>query len=987
MAIDGGGVAYWDAENDAFVVPELQIAGQPAEPPQFVRSLVICDDGLLWLGTRGEGLWRIDPITGEAVVYRAAPDEPGALGNNDVFALTFDPDGQLWVGTEGGLYRLDRETGRFSEFRMSEDDPSAGPGDDRIRALLVDSAGTLWIGTYGGGVTHRGSDGQFQTLRADESDPEALPHDRVRSLFEDRDGRLWIGTAGGLCLLDRATERCDVYDSNPGQAKSLQDSDVMAIAQDRSGLLWFGTRSGGLHRWHPDSWRFGHVAPSADGLSHGTVTGFTEDSAGRIWIATLGGGLNRLDTRTGEIRSWRQDPEDPASLPSNFLASLLADPDGSLWLGTFDRGLLHLASDATLLQAYAPDPESPDALGAEGVTSLLRDDRGRLWAGTFGGGLHRLNPDRGTFRRYGTEDGLSSERVISLAQGSDGRIWIGTDAGGLNALDPETGSVETFPIDRTGAAGLPADTIFSIYGGDPDALWIGTRGAGLVRLDLAAAAAGSAVFESISEMQGLANDVIYGIRPDDAGGLWLSSNAGLSRYDLATGAIRNFFESDGLQAGEFTFGGHYRAGDGTLYFGGVNGFNAFDPADIETSSFAPPIALTGLSLLGQPASELGPAHALESLELGYRDDVVTLAFASLDFLDPRRNRYAYRIEGLHDDWIDIGPHRRVTFTDLDGGDYTLRVRATNHDGIWLDDAFVLPVSVAAPPWKTGLAYTIYVLAILAALAGWQLMQRRRLAREEAYSRELETEVGRRTGELRERNDQLEQLNAQLREASLTDALTGLRNRRFLAEHISEETSLVTRRYSKLADGVERIRVFDLVFIIIDLDGFKNINDTCGHLAGDEILMQMRDLLETVLRESDILVRWGGDEFLIVARDASPERGSDIAERVCATLRGNVFTLGDGESVRLTCSVGFACFPFVRDEPGLFSWSDILMFADTALYAAKASGRDGWVGLLSTEQSAMPELPARVRRDTAAAVEDGLVATVTSLEDKGALKWT
>jgi diguanylate cyclase (GGDEF)-like protein len=255
--------------------------------------------------------------------------------------------------------------------------------------------------------------------------------------------------------------------------------------------------------------------------------------------------------------------------------------------------------------------------------------------------------------------------------------------------------------------------------------------------------------------------------------------------------------------------------------------------------------------------------------------------------------------------------------------------------------------VEAPPWRRWWAYACYVLSVGGGLLGFVRVQQRKLEREAEYARRLEAEVQQRTLELATRNTDLETANQQLAEASLTDSLTGLRNRRFLFEHVSKDVDLVRRRYLALRQGGQA-PTFDLSFVMIDLDQFKSINDTCGHVAGDAVLRGVREVLQNCCRHSDVLIRWGGDEFLLVGRDNDPEQVSALAERIRAEIEAAAFEIGDGRVARTTCSIGYSCYPFLHSDPERYPWEDVLGLADAALYAAKGT-RNTWVGYLSTQK--------------------------------------
>ncbi len=488
--------------------------------------------------------------------------------------------------------------------------------------------------------------------------------------------------------------------------------------------------------------------------------------------------------------------------------------------------------------------------------------------------------------------------------------------------------------------------MYSLYADDAGTLWVGTRG-GLARLDKQDSRPGAETFRTYSEHDGLPNKVVYGIRPDGVGRLWLSTNKGLARFDPRTESVRDYSRTHGLQGNEFNFGAHYRSPRGELFFGGPNGFNAFLPEAIPSNEHVPPVVLTAFLKFNRPATAETPAFSMDRIRLGYEDDVVTFEFAALDFAAPDRNRYTYKLEGFDSDWIELGSVHRVTYTDLPAGRFVFRVKAANNDGVWNEEGMSVPVQVLPPPWKTWWAYLGYALLGAGAAASVIRTHRRKLARETEYRRRLEVEVQARTHELALQNDQLEKLNSQLVETSLTDSLTGLRNRRYLFEEVGKEMSLVQRQHRELGLGL-RDSVDQLVFTMIDLDWFKPINDTCGHAAGDRVLLQVRDVLERACRTSDTVVRWGGDEFLVVGRVDDLAGVEVVAERVRSMIEGMAFDLGDGQVAHITCSIGFTCYPASTPTLLGLSLEQVVSLADKALYAAKKAGRNAWVGLLGTE---------------------------------------
>jgi len=960
-------------------------------------------DGTLWIGTDGGGLDRWEPSTGSFRHLRHDPSDPKTLGSDRVRAIQETRDRALWVGTDGGgLSRLDRAERTFTRFRANPGNPNSLSGD-RVRSLVEDRNGLLWIGTDGGGLAVFDSGtGSFTTHRHDPKNPRSLSDDRVRTVFEDRDGDIWVATyTGGLNRLNRASGSFVHMRQDPGDPKSLSQNRVRALFQDPSGVLWVGT-DGGLDEWRPDNGGFVHYrhqAADPTSLSDDRVLSIFQDRGGVLWVGTQGGGLNRWNThtgsfalfrvdssapstftsnaitalhsapdgvlwvgtyqglnafrrRSGSVLKYKNDPGNPRSLSDDRVMSLLVDRKGTLWVGTFDGGLNRFDARTGTFQRFKSDPQNEATLSGNGITSILEDNDGALWVGVYRGGLNRFDPSTGRVTRYRHDPemntSLGSDSVIALKQDAKGTLWIGTEDAGLTRFEPRSRTFTRFVHDSATPTSLGGDTVFSIHEDRDGDLWVGTQGAGLNRWRAEDRWAGRVVFQHYTERRGLANDCVYGILEDDAGDLWLSTNRGLSRLDPRRETFRNFDTAHGLQSNEFNFAAYHRSTTGEMFFGGNNGFNAFLPDRVRTNDHVPPVVITGLYKLAKKMNVEAELAGSAGLRLGYKDYVVSFEFAALDFAAPERNRYAYRLEGLDRDWVEAGSARRASYTNLAPGRYVFRAKGSSSDGAWNEEGVGLPVTVLPPPWRTWWAYGLYLVAAAALAKMYARAQARKLEREAEYTRRLEKEVHDHTAELADRNEALERVNARLEDASLTDALTGLNNRRFLMTQIRQDVAVVDRYYRRLEAGERPTEPRpDFVLMMIDLDGLKGVNDAYGHAAGDDALVQMREILEGACRQSDTIARWGGDEFLVLARHADASVAEMLAERIRRAVEELAFDLGGGRPVHLGCSIGWAIYPFLPSAPKLATWEQVATIADRALYAAKTSGRNAWIGILST----------------------------------------
>ena len=978
VATEGGGLARWERATGRFVRYPVDPLGATGPASAQLRIVQVDRSGLVWVGTKDAGLAALDPKTGSWRTFRHDPKDPMSLPNDSVYSLYHDRAARLWVGTNGGgLGRFDAVSGRFQNLRHDPKNPLS-LSDDSIRDIREDHEGRLWIATLGGGldVMAKGGD-TFDHRRHDAKNPRSLADDNVHAVREDSAGRLWVATRGGLQMVE-ADGAFTTYRNDPANHRSLADSDVLSIFEDRSGVLWFGTRAGGVARFNPRTWSFGHVpADLSDpgGLGSGYVTSFSENLKGDLWVGTMGGGIYQRDRSTGRTRRYQRGD---LGLSDDRVMALLGDRRGRLWVGTMEGGLNRFDPARGRFEVFRSEANRRGSLSANGVMSLLEDRSGALWVGTFGGGLNRLDQDGNTFSvfRHDPSDdaSLSRDVVTTMAEDPSGALWVGTEGGGLNRLDARAGKFQRFAHDPSDPGSLADDTVYSLHIDASGTLWAGTR-SGLSRLE---PSSGPARFKTFTSGDGLAGNVVYGIESDNVGRLWLSGSRGLIRFDPRTGVFKQYTASQGLQGDEFNFGAHYRSRRGEMLFGGPSGFNAFLPDKIEANLQPPPIALTSFLKFNQPVKGLGPAENLRSVDLGYRDNVVSFEFAALDYAAPERNRYAYKLEGFDSDWIDLGHQGKVTLTNLDDGDYTLQVRAANADGAWNEVGLALPLRVKPAPWRSGWAYSLYVLSALAAIAFIVRGQRRKAGLEAAYLQRLELEVRERTRELGQRNAQLETVNTQLAETSLTDSLTGLRNRRFVFEQVSKEVGAIQREHDEVQRGALR-EAHELVFIMVDLDWFKPINDACGHAAGDRLLLQVKGILERACRSSDVVIRWGGDEFLVVGRSADLGNSEVVPERIRTMIADTTFEVGGGQQAHITCSIGFTAYPVTLGEQARFTLDQVVALADQALYAAKKSGRNAWVGLLATPETDIGQLARAVHADYNAVVSTGVDVRRSSTE--------
>jgi signal transduction histidine kinase/ligand-binding sensor domain-containing protein/DNA-binding NarL/FixJ family response regulator len=761
----------------------------------FINAIFEDQAGVLWIGTNGGGLNRLDRESDQFLHFSSDSDSKNSISSNFVNTIHEDSQGSLWVGTLGGLNRIDRESGTFIHYFHDHENSQTISSDD-VTTFFEDGDGTMWIGTDGGGLSvyDRSSD-TFTSYRYDEDDPYSLSSNKIEDILEDRLGTLWITTKeGGLNRFDQDTGKFYRYQTDPDNPNSVNDDHVTSIVEDRHGLLWLGTGDGGVNLFDPTNGQFAHFVNDKNdpqSLSINSVYSLYEDRSGVLWFGTFGGGLNKFDPEKAKFKTFRENPKDQNSLNTNQIWSVFEDSKGILWIGTAGGGLNRFNSSNGVWSHFVNNPENPNTISGNTVFSILEDSEGTFWVGTFGDGLNlnmldresfqftqvnvssnimELHEDRsgnlwigtwgaglglldkksGDITLYGNEEGnhqsLSNDWVTEIQEDKDGQLWIGTRFG-LNRFDPETGAFTRFISDPSERGSIRHNTIMSIHISKDGELWIGTFGGGLNKFNRE-----TETFSAYRERHGLPNDSIYGILEDDQGNLWMSTNFGLSKFNPTTETFKNYDTSDGLQSNEFNQSAYYQSPGGEMFFGGINGLNAFFPDDIRDTTYNPPIVITDFKLfnetveVGEDSPLLKSILTTDEISLGYQDDFFSFEFASLHYSTPEENQYAYIMEGLDKDWNLVGNRRFAGYTNVPPGDYTFKVMGSNRDGLWNPVGASVAITVVPAFWQTLWFRVIAALTLVGSVVTWFGL---RVRSEERQRLQLKTEVDERTKELRE----------------------------------------------------------------------------------------------------------------------------------------------------------------------------------------------------------------------------------------------
>nr|WP_241094088.1 ligand-binding sensor domain-containing diguanylate cyclase [Xanthomonas bonasiae] len=913
-------------------------------PGPWIKALQVDPRGDLWIGTyRGLARYRDgrfrnllpqDPQAPLLNIEAIAVDAQGTVlvaAQGGVYAVVGDNlrlrhriadgayallprGGELWVGTRGAVLR----------FAEGDEEPLPLPADAHAAPVrqLLDAQGRLWAGSRDGLLFRR--DGRWQRLPGD----PAVTRRAVEALFQDSDGNLWVGVPGYLL---RVRDGGIVEQS----LQHGQNTVVSAVFEDRERNLWLGTQLSGVSRlWNGWTRRYS----SYEGLTDPLVWTLARDPDGSLWVGT-GSGLARL--RAGRY----QQVLGRDQLPSDVPYTLLAEP-GHLWIGTRRGALLYRDGRVAEPPLLAPLHELQ-------VNGIVRDRAQRLWFATSDG-LFRSDGVR--LHRYGNSEGLRDPRVRLIHETRAGRLLIGSQAGLY-----EVRGERLLALAEAGSALADADVtaIHELPGGQwvigtlSDQLWVfdGKR------------------WTMFDEHDGLPANAAFFIADDGHGSLWVAGLRGVYRVPLASLLKRIAVPGTPLQAELLLNERGQRHGgvqglccngagngkgfidNGTLWLPSRDGVVTMDTAGIVKNPVAPQPVVERIRAQGR---WMAP-QALRDTPLPAQARDLDFEFTAASFQAPENVELRYRLVGYDTQWrsLDDIRQRVASYTNLPGGDYVFEVSGSNNAGVWAQAPAQLPLRIRLRFQETLYYKLLLVLGVLAlALLGIGIARVVNQRQRETLERQV-----------RQRTEALQAANQRLQEASFTDDLTQLRNRRYLSLHIPSDIAL----YRRMAANDQDMLSSGMLFALIDIDHFKSINDSGGHHTGDAVLQQMAQLLVKLTRESDYVVRWGGEEFLLVLRSAPRENLTVAAERLCRSIAAHSFALDHGRHSQVTCSIGLAEFPFVHDPDSRLGWEQLLILADRALYQAKAKGRNGWAAyrpVLGTQAeqvlAALQEPPERMQ---------------------------
>ncbi|MCX6151237.1 MAG: triple tyrosine motif-containing protein [Ignavibacteriales bacterium] len=637
-------------------------------PDNNIMELAEDDQNNLWVGTWGSGLIKFNPVNGQTVQYTHQQSNPNSLSNNRIWYISKTFDHSLLISTDSGLDLININSNTITH---NPNIPSSNRNllSTAIRQTLVDHKNRTWIGSYNySGLFLLENDTlgklHFTHFYNEDDNTPSLVCNRIRWLYEDHQKNIWIGTEDGLNKL-LMTKSFNQYRYMPLKKPGLGGRVVSGIIEGRNKKLWISYGGGGFDCIDPKTnniRHFGFDHTNTNSLSADDVVAIYEDKNGIIWIGTSNNGLNRYDPVTNRFKHYINIPGNSLSLRSNWIQQILETSNGLFLIGSNEA----LQIFDTKKEIFLPfDPEIKNSADrfpkAISVNALFEDREKNIWIGTWLDGLYRYDPNIKRLFHYlpqtNNDNSISGNKVSCVFQDKQGIIWIGTFSGGLNKFEKSTGK-----------------------------------------------------FKHYTTLNGLPNDVVFGIMEDNHNDLWISTMKGLAKFNQTSGSFRIYDENDGLINNQFNWHSYFKNREGTMFFGGIDGFISFVPDSIKIDPVGPPVVLASFKVFDVETPLPNSLLTTNEIVLKYNQNFFSIDFNALDLMPVYKHKFAYKLEGIDPDWVNAGTRTTAYYTDIRQGQYRFFVMATNADGIW-GKPKILKI-IILPAWWNTWWFKILVLIIL-----------------------------------------------------------------------------------------------------------------------------------------------------------------------------------------------------------------------------------------------------------------------------------
>jgi ligand-binding sensor domain-containing protein len=809
------GLAYYDYQSNSFHSFFYSDKDENSLPSNVIWVINEDAHGILWIGTN-LGLCSFDKKNRRFQRF-VRDDHSNSISGNYINDIEFAPDGKMWITTSNGLNCLDLSTKKFISFFNDPNDSTTLSGNNLSR-MAIDKFGNLWTSVYQTLTLECFDTKTYRTRHFTNfiEKQKHIPSNYLRDIFIDRSGRIWIGTnAAGLILFLHDKNVFYEYQADLLDQKKLQSNRIGGIFQDQSGMIWLSAFAG-AERFNLDESKFILYRIPSNGsetLAYKSTRAIAEDSSYRLWIGTSNG-VYILDRNKGTYLNYQWKRNDPYSLTDNDVFSLCRDRSGNMWVGT-DWGLnLFDPVRKNFRKIYA---QQDTFKGVSTINRIVSDKSGDLLICSSAGlSVYNFKND--------SMYGLLNNATRTVWEDKHGILWIGTRTDGLIKYNRRTKEVERFTNSLDDTSSIAANFVLSITQDYSGKIWVGTI-SGLCRFDET-----TGKFSTFTEKNGLPDIYVTQLMVDDKNRIWMGTNKGISMLNESRTSFTNYDPSDGLQGHEFISGSAFKTHDGYFCYYGKNGFNLFHPDSIRTNKFKPPVTLKRIMIFDK-ALDIKSYADLKSLRLSYKQSFFSLEFAALNYDHPEKNQYAYQLIGFDKKRVELGTNRVINYTNVPPDNYTLKVWASNNDGVWNEAGFELKIVITPPFWATWWFKTIVVLVFIGAVFLFFKLRENRIKKEQAR----QTAINKQIAEIR-----MIALRGQMNPHFIFNSLNSIQH--FITTRDKEEALNYLSKFSKLIrkilensreNTVSISNEVQLLELYIQLEQLRFSNKFDYHIAIDE----------------------------------------------------------------------------------------------------------------------------------------------------------
>ena len=651
-----------------------------------IHTLFQENDGTIWIGTQ-RGIALLKPQTDSIIPLNKYYANCDSLAGKEI-RLIKKFENRFWIATAEGLYQINKQENKLQVSRIK------GLCDLHITSIIAIKDSLLIIGTENGLNTLNLKDNSIQHYHVDDSSSSLTSNVIIALLYIDNKS-IWIGTSGGgINKFDLNTSQITPINlslENQGHQNKLHEIDpyIYSLYQSRNGIIWVGTAWHGVMKVNEKQniFKAFQKTTHGKGITDNHIWSFANTDSSLLIGTEAGIGIYNTSKHKFTYLTKKD------GLSSNQIRSLFIDSEDNLWVGTFKGGLNYYNTKTLENTIFSTKGDSSHHINDNSIWTIIEDERKQIWFGTYNG-LYCYNLSNQKIRSYtsSTEDSnsISNNAVYCSSIDQNGHIWFGTYSG-LNEYNPQTDKFTVYKHIEGDSLSLSVNRIFSIYDDKEGNLWLGTVGGGLNKFDKK-----TKTFKWFTTKNGLPNNVIYASIPDKHGNLWLSTNYGICKFNIESETTICYDVNDGLLSNELNKGAAMSGKNGNIYFGGMFGFNVFNPDKIIQNMKKPKIVVTSLSSIDKPTQ-----YDLESgaeIILSYNKNDFQIRYAVLDFTNPQKNRYKHRLIGYDRDWIITSSNHPIgLYSRVEPGKYEFQITGANNDGIWNSVPFIIQITIK-PPW-------------------------------------------------------------------------------------------------------------------------------------------------------------------------------------------------------------------------------------------------------------------------------------------------